>query len=44
MLDSQLIFDLKNRYGNIYSVNIKNKDIIFRELTFKEYNKILFFS
>ena len=43
MLDSQLIFDLKNRYGNIYSVNIKNKDIIFRELTFKEYNKILYY-
>jgi len=43
MLDSQLIFDLKNRYGNIYSVDIKGKTLVFRELTFKEYNQILYY-
>lgn len=41
MLDTELISSLKNRYGNIYSVDIKNTTLIFRELTFKEYNKIL---
>lgn len=41
MLDSELIYSLKNKYGNIYSVNVKNHTLVFRELTFKEYNKIL---
>jgi hypothetical protein len=41
MLDPEVIFDLKNRYGNIYSVDIKDKTIVFRELTFKEYDQIL---
>lgn len=41
MLDSQLVFELKNKYGNIYSVEIKKTIFIFRELTFKEYNQIL---
>jgi hypothetical protein len=43
MLDSELIFNLKNRYGNIYSVDIKGKTLVFRELTFKEYNQILYY-
>lgn len=42
MLDSELIFSLKSKYGNIYSVSIKGRDVVFRELTFKEYNKILY--
>lgn len=42
MLDPELIFALKSKYGNIYSVTIKGRDVIFRELTFKEYNKILY--
>ncbi len=41
MLSSELILDLKNQYGNIYSVNIKGTILVFRELTFKEHNKIL---
>jgi len=43
MLDAELIFNLKNKYGNIYSVDIKNTTLVFRELTFSEYNKILSF-
>jgi len=42
MVDSNLVFTLKSKYGNIYSVDIKNQTLIFRELTFKEYNKILY--
>lgn len=41
MLDSELIFSLKNKYGNIYSVEIKNATLVFRELTFVEYDQIL---
>jgi len=41
-MDSEKIFELKNRYGNIYSVKIKNYDLIFRELTFKEYDEIIY--
>lgn len=42
MLTADVIFSLKNKYGNIYSVNIKNETVVFRELTFKEYDKILY--
>jgi hypothetical protein len=42
MLTADVIFSLKNKYGNIYSVNIKNQTVVFRELTFKEYDKILY--
>lgn len=41
MVDSEIVFNLKKRYGNIYSAEVKNKTIIFRELTFKEYDQIL---
>jgi hypothetical protein len=43
MLDSQIVFDLKRKYGNIYSVEIKNITLVFRELTFKEYNQVLYY-
>ena len=43
MLDSELVFNFKKKYGNIYSVKIKNNTLIFRELTFKEYNQILYY-
>jgi len=42
MLDVGQIFELKNKYGKLYSVSIKGIDFIFRELTFKEYNGILY--
>jgi len=41
MFDSDLIFELKKKYGNIYSIQIKSYNLIFRELTFKEYDQIL---
>lgn len=40
MIDSDLLFQLKNKYGKLYSVKIKNETVIFRELTFKEFDKI----
>ena len=42
MIDPELVFALKSKYGNIYSVEVKGQSLVFRELTFKEYNKILY--
>lgn len=42
MIDSDIVFKLKEKYGNIYSVNIKGVEVVFRELTFQEYKKILY--
>lgn len=42
MIDSDTLFLLKQKYGNLYAVNVKGIDVVFRELTFKEYNKILY--
>jgi hypothetical protein len=41
-MQSNVIFDLKKKYGNLYSVNVKNFEVIFRELTFTEYDLILY--
>lgn len=42
MIDSDVLFHLKEKYGNVYSVIIRNFNLVFRELTFQEYNKILY--
>lgn len=42
MLSANELFALKSKYGNIYSVTIKKQEVIFRELTFKEYENILY--
>jgi hypothetical protein len=43
MIDSELVFNFKKKFGNIYAVDIKNTTVIFRELTFKEYNQVLYY-
>lgn len=43
MLDSTSSFELKYKYGNLYYISIKGVDLYFRELTFKEYEKVLYF-
>lgn len=43
MLDTQTVFELKRKYGNIYSVDIKNATLVFRELTFNEYNQVVYY-
>jgi len=40
MEDINLVFKLKSKYGSLYSVYVKNTELIFRELTFFEYEKI----
>lgn len=41
MIDAEIIFGFKKKYGNIYSVEIKNWTLVFRELTFLEYDQVL---
>jgi len=43
MLDPNVIFSLKKKYGNIYAVSIKNVDVVFRELTFSEFDSIQYY-
>jgi hypothetical protein len=43
MLDPASSFELKYKYGNLYFISIKGVDLYFRELTFKEYEKVLHF-
>jgi len=40
-MDPEQLYELKKRYGSIFSISVKNKDIFFRELTFEEYDKIV---
>ena len=42
LIAQELVFALESKYGNIYSVDVKGQSLVFRELTFKEYNKILY--
>lgn len=42
MLGQDSIFELKYKYGNLYAVTVKGIDLYFRELTFKEYERVLF--
>jgi len=40
MEDISLVFKLKSKYGSLYSISVKETELIFRELTFFEYEKI----
>lgn len=42
MIDSDTLFHLKEKYGRLYSVEIRGLTVIFRELTFQEYKKIMY--
>jgi hypothetical protein len=41
MIEPEKLYELKKKHGSIFSVNLKNQQVIFRELTFDEYDKIL---
>lgn len=40
MIDPSFTFDIKNKYGSIFQTSIKKQQIIFRELTFREFDQI----
>lgn len=40
-MDPEKLYELKKRYGSVFSTFIKNQEVFFRELTFEEYDKII---
>jgi len=40
MISSDLLYELKKKYGSLFQASIKKQEIIFRELTFAEFDKI----
>jgi hypothetical protein len=40
MINSEVFLELKLKYGPLYSVSVKGIDLLFRELTFAEFDKI----
>lgn len=40
MLDTEKLYELKKKYGPLFVTRIKGQDVIFRELTFSEFDKI----
>lgn len=41
MIDSEVLIELKQKYGPLFAVSIKGIDLLFRELTFEEYDNII---
>jgi hypothetical protein len=40
MVSPSFLYDVKKRYGSVFQTSIKKQEIIFRELTFAEYDQI----
>jgi hypothetical protein len=40
-MDPEKLYELKKRYGSIFSTLVKKQEVFFRELTFEEYDKII---
>jgi hypothetical protein len=39
-MDNEVLLELKQQYGPLYAVNVKGTDLLFRELTFAEFDRI----
>lgn len=39
-MDDEVLLELKQKYGPLYAVNVKGTDLLFRELTFAEFDKV----
>lgn len=40
-MEPEFLYSIKKKYGSVFSVNIKGQEIVFRELTFNEYDKVV---
>jgi hypothetical protein len=40
MLDSEKLYELKKLYGSLFITQLKKQEVIFRELTFSEFDRI----
>jgi hypothetical protein len=41
MIDPEVLIELKLKYGPLFAISIKGIDLLFRELTFKEFDDII---
>ena len=41
MIDPEVLIELKQKYGPLFAISIKGIDLLFRELTFKEFDDII---
>lgn len=39
-MEPEKLYELKKKYGSVFTTSIKNTEIVFRELTFSEFDKI----
>ena len=40
-MEPDKLYEIKKKYGSIFTASIKGQDIVFRELTFNEYDQIV---
>lgn len=41
MITSDLLFELRQKYGPLFSTEIRGNTVLFREITFKEFDRII---
>lgn len=39
-MEPQFLYELKKKYGSVFAVNLKGQEVLFRELTFNEFDQI----
>jgi len=39
-MEPEFLYEIKKKYGSVFAVNLKGQEIVFRELTFSEFDKI----
>jgi hypothetical protein len=40
-MEPEKLYEIKKKYGSVFAVNVKGQDVVFRELTFNEYDKVV---
>jgi hypothetical protein len=40
-MEPEKLYEIKKKYGSAFAVNVKGQDVVFRELTFNEYDKVV---
>lgn len=39
-MEPQFLYEIKKKYGSVFAVNLKGQEVLFRELTFNEFDQI----
>lgn len=39
-MEPEFLYEIKKKYGSVFAVNLKGQEVLFRELTFSEFDKI----